>query len=308
MVPSRLWTPSSASIPLGSLPLLVLESLWSWPMRTHCVHHRVPALSLVHSLHPLDSNDPIVCATSLHCQVSRSWNSSWILECCRVNETNCFLVSVLLEFPSADSCSHLLSGKWSYVPTPCIFSMIRVLKNSKARIKHFWVRIEIPLCLRVCWSSQTWDFLTTDWMGTKARSESMSVTMWSLKLLFTNMPAVFHWVRAAQCSSSGEGNVGPLATDSCLPPSVCLLHALSRWPFSLHLMHCAASFLQSLAKCSGIPHTTQFPFPVPSWSQASLPVSLNHFVPCVSVLCSHGNSAAFSSTLWSSLPGWIFPV
>ena len=75
------------------------------------------------------------------------------------------------------------------------------------------------------------------------------------------MPAVFHWVRAAQHSSSGVANVGPIATDSCLPPSLCLLHALSRLPFSPHLLHCAVSFfLQSLAKCPGIPHTKQFPF------------------------------------------------
>ena len=78
------------------------------------------------------------------------------------------------------------------------------------------------------------------------------------------MPAVFHWVRGAQYSSSGEANVGPIATDSCLPPSLCLLHALSRRLFSQHLLHCAVSFLQqSLAKCPEIPHTKQFPFLVP---------------------------------------------
>ena len=104
-------------------------------------------------------------------------------------------------------------------------------------------------------------FLTTDWMGTKSRNSSMFVTMWSVQPLSTSMPAVFHWVRAAQHSSSGVANVGPIATDSCLPPSLCLLHALSRWPFSPHLLHCAVSFLlQSLAKCPGIPHTKQFPF------------------------------------------------
>ena len=168
-VPSRLWTPSPASLLLGSLPLLVLESLWSWPMHTHCIHHRVPPLSLVQSWpHPLDSNDPIVCATSLHCQVSRCWNSSWVLERCRVSKTNCFLVLVLPEFPSGVSCSCFLSRKWSYVPTPCILRLIGGLKNSPAHTEHFWVRIGISLCLRVCWSSHSlcpplwkplrWDF------------------------------------------------------------------------------------------------------------------------------------------------------
>ena len=90
---------------------------------------------------------------------------------------------------------------------------------------------------------------------------SVLVTMWSVQPLSTSMPAVFHWVRAAQYSSSGEANVGPIATESCLPPSLSLMHALSRWPFSSHLLHGALSFLlQSLAKCPGIPHTKQFPF------------------------------------------------
>ena len=73
---------------------------------------------------------------------------------------------------------------------------------------------------------------------------------------------VFHWVKAAQYSSSGETNVGPIATDSCLPPSLCLLHAMSRSPSSPHLLPpCAVSSLpQSLAKCPGISHTKQFPF------------------------------------------------
>ena len=104
-------------------------------------------------------------------------------------------------------------------------------------------------------------FLTNDWMGTKSRKASIFVTIWSVQPLSTSTPAVFHWVRAAQYSSSGEANVGPIATDSCLPPLLCLLHALSRWPFSPHLPHFAVSFLlQSLVKCPGIPHTKQFPF------------------------------------------------
>ena len=104
-------------------------------------------------------------------------------------------------------------------------------------------------------------FLTTDWMGTKSRNASMFITMWSVQPLSTSMPAVFHWVRSAQYSSSVEANVRPIATDSCLASSLCLLHALSRWPFSAHLLHCAVSLLlQFLAKCPGIPHTKQFPF------------------------------------------------
>ena len=145
-------------------------------------------------------------------------------------------------------------------------------------------------------------FLTTDWTGIKSRDASMFVTMWSVQPLYLRMLAVFHWVIAAQHSSSGEANVRPIATDSCLPPPLCLLHAWSRWPFLPLLLHCVVSFLlQSLAKCPGISLTNQFLSCIPSWSRASLP--LNHFVPYASVLCSHGGSAAFFLTMWSSLPG-----
>ena len=41
---------------------------------------------------------------------------------------------------------------------------------------------------------------------------------------------------------SRVANVGPIATDSVFLQSLCLLHALSRWPLSLHLLHCAVSF------------------------------------------------------------------
>ena len=92
-VQSRLWTPSPVSLLLGFLPFLVLVSLWSWSMRTHCIHYQVPTPFLALSWpHPLDSNEPIVCATSWHCQSSRCWNSSWILDCCSVSKTNYFLV------------------------------------------------------------------------------------------------------------------------------------------------------------------------------------------------------------------------
>ena len=159
---------SPASLLLGFLPHLLLESLWFWPRRTHCIDHRVPPLSLVHSWpHLLDSNDPFVCATSLHYQVSRSWKTSWTLERCRLSKTNFFLVLVLPEFPSGVSCSCFLSWKWSYVPTPCFFRLVGVLKNSPAHTKHFWVRIGIPLCLRVCWSPHSlcqplWEPLRSD--------------------------------------------------------------------------------------------------------------------------------------------------
>ena len=83
--------------------------------------------------------------------------------------------------------------------------------------------------------------------------------MWSIQPLSTNIPVVFHWVRAAQFFSSGLAKVGPITEDSCLPPFLCLLYVLSRWIFSQHLMHCAVSYLfHSLAKCSVIPHTTPF--------------------------------------------------
>ena len=94
-------------------------------------------------------------------------------------------------------------------------------------------------------------------------------------------------------------------TQVCLHPLVCVLHALSRWPFSPHLLLCAVSFLlQSLAKCSGIKHTKQFPFLGPFLKSRFTASATEHFIPCVSVLCSHGSSAAFSSSLWISLPAW----
>ena len=93
-------------------------------------------------------------AQLLHCLVSRSWNSSWILERCRVSKTNYFLVFVLNEFPSGVSCSYFLSQMWSYVPTSCNLRLIKGLKISPAHTKHFWVRIGISI-LRVCWSSHS---------------------------------------------------------------------------------------------------------------------------------------------------------
>ena len=76
-------------------------------------------LSLVYSwTHPLDSNDPIVCATSLHCQVLRCLKSSWILERWRIiKRRNCFSAvsftqnpfwSFMQFFSQVQQCSHLV--------------------------------------------------------------------------------------------------------------------------------------------------------------------------------------------------------
>ena len=180
---------------------------------------------------------------------------------------------VFPDFPSGVSSSYFFSRKWSYVPTPCILRLIRVLKNNLAYTKHIWVRFEIPILFEVMLilsqplpttlEASPLGFLTTDWMGTRSRNASMFVTMLSVQPLSTSMPAVFHWVRAAQCSSSVEANVVSINTDSCLPPSLCPLHALSRWPFSSRRTCCivlSPSYC-SVAKCPGNPHSKQFLFP-----------------------------------------------
>ena len=63
-------------------------------------------------------------------------------------------------------------------------------------------------------------------MGTRSRKPSIFVTMWSVKPPSTSMLVVFQRVRASQYSSSGVVNVDPIATDSSLPPYLCLLYAL----------------------------------------------------------------------------------
>ena len=63
--------------------------------------------------------------------------------------------------------------------------------------------------------------------------------------------------------------------------------------------HHTCCIVQSLAKCPGIPHNEQCPLLCPFWSHASLPIPLNHCVPCISVLCSRESSAASSTYLWS---------
>ena len=108
------------------------------------------------------------------------------------------------------------------------------------------------------------EFLTTDCMGKKSRNASMFVTMLSVQPLSTSMTAVFHWLRAAQFSSSSVANVGPIITDSCWTPSLFLLHAPSRWPLPPILLHFNVSFLlQFLAKSPETPHTKQFPLMSP---------------------------------------------
>ena len=102
-VSSNLWTLNTLSnfFLLWSLPLLVLEFLWSWPMRTHCKRHRAPILSPVHFWpHLFDLNDPIIRAISLHSKVLRCWNSSWTLQQGEVSKSSYFLVLVLHEVRS----------------------------------------------------------------------------------------------------------------------------------------------------------------------------------------------------------------
>ena len=230
-----------------------------------------------------------------------------------VSKTNYFLVLVLPEFPSGISCSYFFSRKWSYVPTPCILRLIRglrIVRHTQYILSLHWSSslfegmLILTQPLPTTLEASLLGFLTTNWMGTKSRNASMFVTVWSVQQLSTSMPAVFLWLRAAQYSSSGEANVGSNATDSRLPPSLWILHVLLSWPFSPHLLHCAVSPFSCSAwqSVQGSPTQSSFPSLVPSWSHASLPVPLNHFVPCASVLCSHGSSAAFSSTLWWSLP------
>ena len=81
-------------------------------------------------------------------------------------------------------------------------------------------------------------------MGTKLRKDAMFVTNWSVQPLYS-----------AVCK------VGPISTDSFLPPSLRLLRNLYRWPFSPQKLHCAVFILlQSIAKSPEIAHTKKFPF------------------------------------------------
>ena len=64
---SFLSTPSPVSVLAVSLPVVVLDSFWSWPKRTTCFHNQVPPLSLVHSWpNLLDWKDLIFYAISLN--------------------------------------------------------------------------------------------------------------------------------------------------------------------------------------------------------------------------------------------------
>ena len=71
------------------------------------------------SQHRLESNDPIVCATSLRWQMSSCWNSYRILERCRVKKY--FLCGSFTRFPLGVSCSSFLSQKRSFYPLPLTF-------------------------------------------------------------------------------------------------------------------------------------------------------------------------------------------
>ena len=147
-------------------------------------------------------------------------------------------------------------------------------------------------------------FLTTDWMGTKSGKASMLITMCSVQRLSTSMPAVFHWVRAASIPRLVKPMLDPLP----LTP-VCLYISVFCMPCLGDLSHHTCCIVLSPSSCSpwqsvqGSHTQNSFLSWVPSRSHATPPVPLNHFVTCASVLCSHGSSAAFSSTLWSSLPG-----
>ena len=114
--------------------------------------------------------------------------------------------------------------------------------------------------------ASTLGFLTTDWMSTKSRNATMYLILRSVQKLSTSLRAVFHCVRAARYLSSGEPILDPLPMKS----------------LANHGSQTQSSFLSW----------------IPSWIQASLPVLLIYFVLCVSVRCSHGICAAFSSTLW----------
>ena len=74
-------------------------------------------LSLVYSwTHPLDSNDPIVCATSLHCQVLRWLNTSWILERWKIIKRNCFSAVSFTRNPFWSFMQFLFAGAAMFPP------------------------------------------------------------------------------------------------------------------------------------------------------------------------------------------------
>ena len=220
-------------------------------------------------------------------------------------------MSSLLAFHAAISF-----WKRSYISTPCILRLIGDLRNSQAHKKLSWVRIGILICLRVCWYSHSlypplwkplrWDFWRLiEWAQSTGTRQCHYLILCNHSLLAcllssTNSCPLFlgwcsqcwshcHWLLLASISKSPECTIEvALLTSACivLCPSSC-----SPWQ-SVQGSHTQNSFLSW----------------APSWSHAPLPKPLNRFVSSVSVMCSHGCAAAFSSTLWSSLPGWSFPL
>ena len=95
---------------------------------------------------------------------------------------------------------------------------------------------------------------------------------------------------------------------------VCLNRFVSRMPCPGSPSHHNCCIVLSSSSCSTWQsvqrsHAQKSFFScIPSWNHALLPMPLNLSVRFVSVLRSHGSSWAFSSTLWSSLPGWSFPL
>ena len=93
--------------------------------------------------HLLNSNDSIVCVSSLHCQHSRYVNSSGTLEHSTLQGKTIFLL-VLSQLPSGDSCSYFFS-KSKLCPHSVHFE----------NTKHSLVCVGIFLCLKVSWSSHS---------------------------------------------------------------------------------------------------------------------------------------------------------
>ena len=199
---------------------------------------------------------PIVFTTSLYFQGSCCCYSIWILERCSAGRTKFFLVLILPEFPSEVSCSYLFSPKWSCFPTPSILTLIWGLSNSQAQKNVPETALEFHSGYADLEASPL-RFLVIKWCGTKFRNAPMFVTLWSVQPPSTSMHAVFHWVRADPHSLSGVGNVRPIATDSCLPPSLCLFHILPRWCIHSSLaMLCCLLLLAVLGKrCKDCTHT-----------------------------------------------------
>ena len=123
----------------------------------------------------------------------------------------------------------ICSQKWTSVLT---------LSISQANIKNFltphWIYPLFDGTLTFTWLLLQFSVRFPDCRVNehKIQQRIVFVVMWSEQPMSTSMPAVFHLVRPALYSSSGVAVVEPMATDSRLPSSLCLLNALSRWVFS----------------------------------------------------------------------------